>query len=138
MARPNPISQYDSSSLIEEKTRRKLTKIIMRLLEEWDLTTAQELKLLGLRETSRNMLSNYRSLRNIIPYDQDKLERVGLLLNIYKNIYDLYPENPELRKTWIKRLNKMLGDKRPLDIMIENGLLGMADIMRFLDLQMVM
>lgn len=136
MARPEHIPQYPDSNLASEETRKRLTKVVMRLLSEWDLKTAEELKLLGLRETSRTMLSHYRNLENALPYDQDKLERAGLLLNIYKNIYALYPENESLRKTWIKRTNKMLDDKRPLDIMLDNGLFGMADIMRFLDLQM--
>lgn len=135
MARAEKISPHDTSDLTSEEARKRLTKVVIRLLDEWELKTAEELKLLGLRETSRNMLKNYRNLDNILPYDQDKLERVGLLLNIYKNIYDLYPENPNLRKTWVKRVNKMLDDQRPLDIMLENGLFGMADVMRFLDLQ---
>jgi uncharacterized protein (DUF2384 family) len=132
-----PIS-YQYADFAPEPPRKKLTKIIIRLLDEWDLKTAEQLRLLGLRETSRNMLKNYRDQVNILPFDQDKLERAGLLLNIYKNIYDLYPENANLRKTWIKRTNTMLGNKTPLEIMLENGLFGMADVMRFLDLQKVM
>jgi len=135
----NAARQFSShySDLASDGARRKLTKIIIRLLDEWDLKTAEQLRLLGLRETSRNMLKNYRELVNIIPFDQDKLERAGLLLNIYKNIFDLYPENESLRQSWIKRANAILGGKRPLDLMLENGLFGMADVMRFLDLQKV-
>lgn len=137
MAAPIAISISHLDDFIPEQPRKRLTKIIIRLLDEWELKTADELRLLGLRETSRNMLANYRKQTNIMPYDQDKLERVGLLLNIYKNIYDLYPENPTLRKTWIKRTNALLGNKRPIDIMLENGLFGMADILRFLDFQKI-
>lgn len=137
MAAPIAVSISHLADFIPEQPRKRLTKIIIRLLDEWELKTADELRLLGLRETSRNMLANYRKQTNIMPYDQDKLERVGLLLNIYKNIYDLYPENPTLRKTWIKRTNALLGNKRPIDIMLENGLFGMADILRFLDFQKI-
>ena len=77
------LSDTDLSS---SRAREQLTKMVMRLFAEWQLTTAQQLLLLGLRETSRNMLSRYRNLESIIPYDQDKLDRVGLLLAIYKNL----------------------------------------------------
>lgn len=118
------------SDLTSEDTRRRLTKVIIRLFDEWELKTTEQLILLGLRETSCNLLQNYRNLKNIIPYDHDQLERVGLLLNIYKNIYDLYPENENLRKNWVKRANKFFNGKRPLDIMLEKGLSGMADIIK--------
>ncbi len=127
----------DDETYISEDGRERLTKIVMRLLDEWQLTTAQQLTLLGLRETSRNMLIRYRKGESILPYEQDKLSRVGILLAIYKNLYDLFPENEALRKTWIKRKNRELNDEVPLDMMIQDGLFGLARVMRYLDLQMV-
>jgi uncharacterized protein (DUF2384 family) len=123
--------------LMSLKNRQQLTKITMRLLDEWELSTAEQLTLLGLRETSRNMLSRYRNLESSLPYDQDKLERVGILLAIYKNLYDLFPENENLRKSWVKRENSQLDNACPLDMMLTDGLFGMAHIMRYLDLQLV-
>ena len=118
--------------------RLSLTKAVTRLFTEWELSTAEQLTLLGLRETSRNLLLHYHRLEKTIPQSQDTTERIGLLLSIYKNIYDLYPENEILRKTWVKRHNAKLEGNRPLDIMLEKGLFGLADVMRFLDLQKVL
>lgn len=137
MARAEHIPDIPDTGFAEPKLREQLTKIVIRLLDEWDLKTADKLSLLGLRKTSRNMLLRYRSLDTILPNDQDKLERAGLLLAIYKNLHDLYPENPELRRTWIQRNNALLDGQRPLDLMLANGLFGLADMMRFLDLQKV-
>jgi len=127
----------EPSKLMTIEARAQITKIIMKLLDEWALPTSTQLNLLGLRETSRNMLTRYHKLDSIIPYDQDKLERIGILLAIYKNLYDLYPENKELRHHWLISKNTLLDNQRPIDIMTEKGLFGMAHIMRFLDLQMV-
>lgn len=118
-------------------SRKKLTKMVMRLLNEWQLSSAQQLQLLGLRETSRNMLIRYRDLDSILPYEQDKLDRVGILLAIYKNLYDLFPENKTLRLSWIKRKNKHLQNKPPLDLMLKDGLFGFAHILRYIELQLV-
>lgn len=125
-------------SHLSHEMRTRLAKLVIRLLDEWELTTGEKLKLLGLNEHSRNMLSHYRAGEKPIPDSQDRLERVGLLFAIYKNIFDLYPENESIRQTWIKRANKMLGDRRPLDVMLTKGIFGLGNIMRFLDLQRVM
>lgn len=127
----------DDSALHSVEVRKNLTKILMRLLNEWDLSTAHQLRLLGLRETSRNMLIKYRNLESVIPYEQDKLDRVALLFAIYKNLYDLFPENKHLRQSWVKRKNKHLENKKPLDLMLEKGIFGFAYVMRYLDLQKV-
>ena len=130
-------SQPGFSGFLSLTERTHLTKVVMRLLDEWELSTANKLALLGLRETSRNMLIKYRNLDSILPNDQDKLERVGLLLNVYKNLFDLYPENKAIRTKWVKQKNSMLENRAPLEIMLSKGLFGIASIMRFLDLQMV-
>ena len=125
------------NGLESTESRRQLTKMVTRLLDEWGLTTAEQLRLLGLRETSRNMLIKYRKLESILPFSQDTLDRVGILLAIYKNLYDLFPENENLRNTWVKRKNAQLGNKKPLELMLSRGLFGLAHVMRFLDLQLV-
>ena len=61
------LQYHDNSSLESRDGRAQLTKMAMRLLDEWELTTAQQLTLLGLRETRRNMLIRYRNQESIIP-----------------------------------------------------------------------
>ncbi|MCW5590099.1 MAG: hypothetical protein KIT27_10635 [Legionellales bacterium] len=127
----------DFSRLQSKQARKTLTKAIIRLFAEWQLSTAEQLNLLGLCETSRTQLNKYKQLESIIPFERDKLDRAGLLLSIYKNIFDLYPENPAIRTTLIKRKNTLLDGQSPLDIMLEKGLNGIAKIKRFFDFQMV-
>ncbi len=131
------MNQYQPILQETEEGRAKLTKLIMRLFDKWELTTREQLLLLGLNESSRYMLSRYKKQDSIIPCESDKLNRVGLLLAVHKNLHALFPENESLRFSWIKRKNKMLDDRRPIDIMLEQGLFGIAKTMRFLDLQMV-
>ena len=117
--------------------RTKLTKIVTKMLSHWNLTTREQLLLLGLNETSRYMLSRYKNNESILPNEQDKLERVGLLLAIYESLYALFPENESLRFSWIKRRNQSLNNQKPIDIMLEQGLIGIAKILWFLDYQKV-
>jgi len=119
------------------KERSQLTKMIMKLFKLWKLTTREQLLLLGMRENSRYMLQRYRNGESIIPFEKDKLDRAGLLLVIYEDLFALFPDNETMRYSWVKKENKLLDNNTPLDCMINQGILGLSKISRFLDMQMV-
>lgn len=112
--------------------RKKLAKMATRLFELWNLSTADQLELLGLSQTSRSQLSKYRK-GEALPSSRDMLDRIGWLLSIHKNLRLLYPRNENIRYTWINRKNTMLNEQRPLDVMKEKGLIGIASVARYLD-----
>ena len=112
--------------------RRKLSRMVTRLFTLWNLTTADQLELLGLSRTSRAQLSKYRK-GGALPSSRDMLDRIGWLLSIHKSLRLLYPRNEIIRYSWVKRRNQMLDDQRPLDIMKHHGLIGIARVARYLD-----
>jgi hypothetical protein len=113
-------------------SRSKLALMVTRLFELWDLSTADQLELLGLSRTSRAQISKYRN-GGAVPSSRDMLDRIGWLLSIHKSLRLLYPRNENIRYTWIKRRNRILDDQRPLDIMKYQGLIGVARVARYLD-----
>jgi hypothetical protein len=112
--------------------RKKLAKMVTRLFELWNLSTADQLELLGLSRTSRSQLSKYRR-GGAIPSSRDMLDRIGWLLSIHKSLRLLYPRNENIRYTWINRQNRMLNEQKPLDVMKNQGLIGIASVARYLD-----
>lgn len=114
-------------------SRTQLAMMIMRLFELWDLDTGAQLNLLGLSETSRALLSKFKKGESPLSNHRDSLDRVGWLLAIHKSLRLLYPQNPELRYDWVNRKNKALNNEAPIEIMIREGILGLAKISRYLD-----
>jgi hypothetical protein len=114
------------------EARKKLALMVTRLFELWNVTTADQLELLGLSRTSRAQISKYRS-GGAVPSSRDMLDRIGWLLSIHKSLRLLYPRNENIRYTWVKRRNRILDDQRPLDIMKYQGLIGVARVARYLD-----
>jgi hypothetical protein len=112
--------------------RKKLALMVTRLFELWNLPTADQLELLGLSKTSRAQISRYRK-GGAVPSSRDMLDRIGWLLSIHKSLRLLYPRNENIRYTWVKRRNRILDDQRPLDIMKNQGLIGIARVARYLD-----
>jgi len=113
-------------------SRSKLALMVTRLFELWNLSTADQLELLGLSRTSRAQISKYRN-GGAVPSSRDMLDRIGWLLSIHKSLRLLYPRNENIRYTWIKRRNRILDDQRPLDIMKYQGMIGVARVARYLD-----
>lgn len=71
-----------------------------------------------------------------VPHDADQakpsasIERARRLLDIHAGLGLLFPENPELRWTWIARKNGALEGMTPLEVMLE----GEAGVDRVLQL----
>jgi len=114
------------------EARGELAKIIMRLFELWSLSTADQLELLGLSPKSRGLLAKYAK-GEALPESRDSLDRVGWLLAIHKALRLLYPQNPEIRYTWVNRRNTAFANLTPLIVMKEQGILGLARVARYLD-----
>ena len=121
--------------LADEGTRRDLARVVMGLFERWQLSTDLQLALLGLSPESRKLLGLYRRGERALPASRDALDRAGYLLGMHKALRLLFPENPELRYGWIKRRNRLLDGRTPLEVMLEDGLVGLARIARSLDFQ---
>ena len=126
------VAQEANINIESSEARKKLALMVTRLFELWNVTTADQLELLGLSRTSRAQISKYRS-GGAVPSSRDMLDRIGWLLSIHKSLRLLYPRNENIRYTWVKRRNRILDDQRPLDIMTYQGLLGIARVARYLD-----
>lgn len=120
-------------SLEEAQNRQKLAKMLIRLFKHWHIDTATQLNLLGMSETSRAVLSKYASGETPIHNNRDSLDRAGWLLAIHKALRLLYPYNEQLRYSWIMRRNEAFNNMRPIEMMKEQGLIGIAKVARYLD-----
>lgn len=121
--------------LAEEGARHDLARVLMALFERWQLSTDAQLSLLGLSPESRKLLGLYRRGERALPASRDALDRAGYLLGMHKALRLLFPENPQLRYGWINLRNRQLEGRTPLEVMLEEGLVGLARIARFLDFQ---
>ncbi len=112
-----------------------LTRLITNLFDRWDLTGDEQLDLLSLSAKSRSLLPAYRRGTKSISASRDTTERVAWLLSVHKALRLLYPRNPELRYTWIKRRNQAFNNLTPLEIMRQGGIVGLMVVSRYLDYQ---
>lgn len=112
-----------------------LTRLVTNLFDKWELANEDQLDLLGLSTKSRSLLPAYRKGTKSIIRSRDTLERVAWLLSVHKALRLLYPRNPEIRYTWIKRRNQAFNNLTPLEIMRQGGIVGLMVVSRYLDYQ---
>jgi len=120
--------------LTTEESRSKQAVLISNLFDHWKLNTENQLNLLGLSSTSRSMLGKYRK-GNPLSSSRDMQDRAGWLFAIHKALRLLYPRNPDLRYSWVSRRNRAFNNLAPLDLMKDEGLIGIAKVARYLDFQ---
>jgi hypothetical protein len=138
MSAPTQFAFQQLPGMIPEPDKaeaRGLTRLVTNLFDKWNLTSEEQLDLLGLSANSRSLLSAYRKGAKTIPSSRDTMERVAWLLSIHKSLRLLFPRNPEIRYTWVKRRNLALNNLTPLEVMRQGGILGLTFISRHLDHQ---
>lgn len=112
--------------------RGALAKMVMTLLDHWNLSTEDQAALLGISSSNRAALSNYRSGKPI-GTSRDQYERVGHLLGIHKNLRLLFPQNRDLVYRWMSTRNKAFDNLTPVEVVKEWGFAGLLMVRGYLD-----
>jgi len=112
--------------------RSELAKMLMTLFSHWQLTSEEQLALLGLSTKNRSVLARYRKGDPLAP-NRDLLERAGILLSIHKSLRILFPKNRDLAYAWMKQHNKAFDGSTPVDAIKEWGFTGLLMVRSYLD-----
>ncbi len=118
---------------INQVDRQVLTRVIVTILNSWNLDSMQQIKLLQLPEkTPRRMMRRYLE-RTPFPESEVTDERMEHLLGIADALRTSFPRNANMGPTWMRQPNRRFDDRSPLAIIVENGLAGLIDIRSHLD-----
>lgn len=112
--------------------RGALARMVMKLLDHWQLNTDDQAALLGLAPGNRSALGRYRK-GEAIGSTRDQYERVGHLLGIHKNLRLLFPHNPELAYAWMSSPNRAFDNRSPVEVIREFGFAGLLMVRAYLD-----
>ncbi|WP_051687287.1 antitoxin Xre/MbcA/ParS toxin-binding domain-containing protein [Microbulbifer sp. HZ11] len=112
-------------------SNQNISHMLLRLFENWNLSSDQQLIILGLTNAVVTNLS--KSLKRYLSEDRDKLDRARILLEIHKSLRRLFPQNREIAYQWIFRPNKAFDGLAPFDVIERNGMLGMYMVRDYLN-----
>ncbi|MDY0306962.1 MAG: DUF2384 domain-containing protein [Desulfovibrionaceae bacterium] len=132
-----PVGKYDVSPLVDlsdKENRARLTpsalKAFFNILGKWAVDEEDGLRLLG-GVSRAKFYSLKKNPAGVL--DQDKLQRVSLLVGIFKALNILHSE--QLADAWVSLPNKnrIFAGQTPLQLMVKGGLPSMLVVRRLLD-----
>jgi hypothetical protein len=115
------------------ESRTQLARMVVQLLDHWQLNATDQALLLGLSSQSRSTLARYRRGEPLAD-SADLLARAGHLLGIHKALRILFPQDRDLAYRWVAAPNRRFGERAPLEIM-KQGFEGLLAVRRYLDFE---
>ena len=119
--------------LRSRSSRERLARMVVTLLEHWQLGPNDQAALLGLSPQSRSTIARYRRGEPLAD-SADLLSRAGHLLGIHKALRIMFPHDRDLAYRWISAPNRRFDGRAPLEIM-KQGFEGLLAVRRYLDFE---
>lgn len=121
---PRPLAEFDPSTVDVVAL-----KAFFNLAGEWGLRREEQVVLLG--APSQRTFYRWRAGK-VAGLPRDTLERISVLVGIYKAIRILLPVR-ERAAAWIKRPNKAFDGASALDVMLKGQVDNLYQVRRYLD-----
>jgi hypothetical protein len=120
-------------STFTSEERIHLGRMVVNMLDEWGIKASDQVNMLALPEgTPSRMLRRYHE-DTPLPDDPAVMQRVEHLLGIADALRTTFPRNSNIGLMWLKQPCRRLRRRRPMDIMIEDGLNGLITVRTHLD-----
>ncbi len=107
-------------------------RAFFKIAQAWDLSADEQIVLLG--SPGRSTFFKWKAEPQTARLGRDTLERLSLLLGIYKALQILLPQ-PAAADGWIKRPNSAppFGGRRALDRMLAGNISDLVAVRQYLD-----
>ena len=107
-------------------------RAFFKIARDWDLSTDEQIILLG--SPGRSTFFKWKAEPQTARVGRDTVERLSLLLGIYKALQILLPQ-PAAADGWIKRPNSAapFGGRRALDRMLAGNISDLVAVRQYLD-----
>ncbi|MEF8793708.1 hypothetical protein [Thiohalorhabdus sp.] len=126
------MAESSPPTLPPEDERAQLAYMVLALFRRWGLEDSQKLELLGHSPREKKRLEAHKKGRPLEP-DPETLGRASALLAIHQQLADRFPGDDDIRTyTWVVTTQPDLDDRRPLAIMLEEGVSGIRQVLEHL------
>ncbi|MCV6638741.1 DUF2384 domain-containing protein [Candidatus Albibeggiatoa sp. nov. NOAA] len=118
---------------VNPQQRATLSRIVMRILDEWNIGDDDKIKVLNLPDgTKPRILNRYRN-STAFPDTPEVNERVEQLVAISEALRTTYPHNYRMSMHWLNTPHRRFNQQTPLNMILDNGLNGMIAVRADLD-----
>ena len=123
----------EKMTTLSSDDRVELGRMVLNTLDEWEIKGSDQVIMLAFPEgMPSRKLQKYLN-DTPLPDDPVLLKRVEHLLGIADALRTTFPRNANIGLLWLKQPCKRLRRRRPIEIMIEDGLEGLITVRTHLD-----
>lgn len=120
-------------SKLTEEDRIELARAVMAILTEWKVDAADQAVILGFPDgTPGRKMRRYHD-ETPLPDEPKIMERVEHIISIADALRTTYPTSRNMRSIWMHRPIRRLRHRKPVHIMVEDGLDGIVRVRSHLD-----
>jgi hypothetical protein len=120
-------------SVLTREDRTQLGHMVVNLLDDWGIKASDQVNILALPDgTPGRKMRRYHE-DTPLPDDPEVMKRVEHLMGIADALRTTFPRNANIGLLWLKQPCRRLRSRRPLEIMIEDGLNGLITVRTHLD-----
>lgn len=119
------------NSRLSYSSRMAAARIVIKLFDNWKLSTSDQLMMLGLNELNSQELECYRNgcpLRE----SRDIIDRVGYMLCIHAELRVIFNQDNNLIYGWITASVKDFDYLTPIEVTRRYGLIGLNMLCHYL------
>jgi len=113
--------------------RVTLTQLVLTVLDDWDVSLADQITLLALPGTTRSRSMRRYHQGEPLPDEPAVWQRMQHLMGIVDALRTSYPLNNAGGGLWMRRRNPRFNDRTPLATMLEDGDEGVLAVRIHLD-----
>ena len=118
---------------LNHEERSRLAVAIVRTLDDWGVGAAEQVALIGLPENTRpREIMRYRR-GTALPDEEDVIQRCQHIIGIHHALELLFAHNPKFPGLWVTDPANRHFDGSPVDVMLREGVEGMARVRRLLE-----
>jgi hypothetical protein len=118
---------------VSPQNRVTLSRIVMRILDDWEIDDADKINLLSLPDDTKiRRLNQYRN-DSPFPDTVEINQRIEHIIAISEALRTTYPHNYRMSMHWLNTPHRRFNQRTPLNIILKDGLNGMLAVRADLD-----
>jgi len=117
---------------MSEEDRLELTRGILNMLDDWEISAKDQLTLLGLSDVPAREVKRLRESRPL-PDDPEIMQRIEHLICIADALRTTYPFSKRMGKMWMHKPNREFRQRTPVAIVVAEGMVGIISVRSYLD-----
>lgn len=115
----------------KEHTQEKMLLItgrVINYLDQWKLSEAEIINILGVPEIKPRHLSHYRKGEKALPQTQEVYQRIDHIVGIADALRTTYPFSDKMRLLWLRKPHRRFKKQTPLSVILDEGINGLMRV----------